>query len=258
LNKQIVSDVVVPYPSYDEQIKIGAFFAHLDHTLALHQEKLNKLNLMRKGFFQLVFPKNGETKPRLRFCNFESPWEQRKLGDLVIEQPRPIKMLDFSSYQLVTVKRRNGGIVSRGYFLGKDVLVKSQYEVRTGDFLISKRQVVHGATGLVPKNLDKSIVSNEYLVLRGTRLVRTEFLSLLSGLPEVQKKYFLSSFGIDIEKFVFDFKDWKQRKVYIPSLDEQDRIISFETKLKSTIALHHEQIDKLKKLKKAYLKLMFI
>ncbi|MDF2904627.1 MAG: hsdS, partial [Bacillus sp. (in: firmicutes)] len=225
---------------------------------ALHQEKLNKLNLMRKGFFQLVFPKNGETKPRLRFCNFESPWEQRKLGDLVIEQPRPIKMLDFSSYQLVTVKRRNGGIVSRGYFLGKDVLVKSQYEVRTGDFLISKRQVVHGATGLVPKNLDKSIVSNEYLVLRGTRLVRTEFLSLLSGLPEVQKKYFLSSFGIDIEKFVFDFKDWKQRKVYIPSLDEQDRIISFETKLKSTIALHHEQIDKLKKLKKAYLKLMFI
>ena len=48
---------------------------------------------------------------------------------------------------------------------GKEIKTPSQFEVRAGDFLISKRQIVHGACGIVPAGLNGAIVSNEYAVL---------------------------------------------------------------------------------------------
>lgn len=53
-------------------------------------------------------------------------------------------------YSLVTVKRRYGGVVSRGNFKGKNILVKSQFLIQKNDFIISKRQIVHNACGIVP------------------------------------------------------------------------------------------------------------
>ena len=94
-------------------------------------------------------------------------WTRAPLGRFLKEVRRPIKMVDDQTYKLVTVKRARGGVVDRGSFLGRDVLVKSQFRIEGGDFLISKRQIVHGACGLVPDQLAGSIVSNEYAVLNG-------------------------------------------------------------------------------------------
>ena len=98
----------------------------------------------------------NRSKPAIRFAGFTDDWEQRKVGDVITEVSRPIEMQDDQKYQLVTVKRRNEGIVSRGFYYGRDILVKNYYEVHSGDYLISKRQLVHGANGQVPESLDKS------------------------------------------------------------------------------------------------------
>ncbi|KAB2372580.1 MULTISPECIES: restriction endonuclease subunit S [Bacillus] len=198
-----------------------------------------------------------KNKPSLRYEEFTDAWEQRKLGDLVIDVSRPLKMVDDDIYQLVTVKRRNGGIVSRGVYKGSEVLVKSQFIIRTGDYLISKRQVVHGANGIVPEYLDGSIVSNEYLVLHGNKDLNIEFFSLISELPSMYKNYFLSSYGVDIEKLVFNVPDWKRRRISIPSISEQNKITSFINVVNNTIALHHRKYEKLKQIKKALLIQMF-
>ena len=165
-------------------------------------------------------------------------WEQRKLGELLTEVKRPIKMKDDECYELVTVKRRNEGIVSRGIFRGKDVLVKSQFQIKTGDYLISKRQVVHGANGIVPSHLNNAIVSNEYLVSIGNKNITTDFLTIISRLPSMYRKFFLSSYGIDIEKLVFNVEDWKKRTIRVPGVSEQNQISIFYKQIDSTIALH--------------------
>ncbi|WP_221772139.1 restriction endonuclease subunit S [Listeria booriae] len=55
LNKQIVSDVVIPSPNKEEQFKIGAFFKHLDNTITLYQYKLDQLNILKKSCLQNMF-----------------------------------------------------------------------------------------------------------------------------------------------------------------------------------------------------------
>ncbi len=176
--------------------------------------------------------------PELRFEGFKDDWEQRKLGELLNEIRRPVKIEDHKEYQLVTVKRRNGGVISRGKFKGKDILVKNYFELKKDDYLISKRQVVHGANGIVPGNMDGAVVSNEYLVSIGNKSVTSDYLTIISQLPIMYKMFFLSSYGIDIEKLVFNVRDWKKRSIRIPSLDEQVKISSFFRMLDNTIALH--------------------
>ena len=170
---------------------------------------------------------------------------------------RSIELEDNKTYKLVTVKRRNEGVVSRGLLKGKDILVKNYFEIKSGDYIISKRQVVHGANGIVPPELDKAIVSNEYLVSVGNENITAEYLTLISKLPDMYKKFLLSSYGVDIEKLFFDVEDWKQRSVIIPQLAEQKKITCFFKYLDNLITLHQRKYDNLVNVKKSMLEKMF-
>jgi type I restriction enzyme S subunit len=195
--------------------------------------------------------------PQIRFKGFAEVWDEKAIGEVFCEKNRSITLEDHELYELVTVKRRNGGVVSRGCLKGKDILVKNYSQLKAGDYLISKRQVVHGATGIVPEELDNAIVSNEYLVSGGSEKITAEFLAIISTLPDMYQKFFLSSYGVDIEKLFFDANDWKKRNVVIPQLPEQNKICSYFSVLDQMIGLHQQKHEKLVSLKKAMLKKMF-
>jgi type I restriction enzyme S subunit len=195
--------------------------------------------------------------PRIRFKQFEAEWEDKPIGEVLSEKKRPIVLRDHQRYELITVKRRNEGIVSRGHLFGRDILVKNYSQLQAGDFVISKRQVVHGATGMIPPKLDGAIVSNEYLVAGNSSKLFTDFLTILSSLPAMRQKFFLSSYGVDIEKLFFDAEDWKKRNVTIPGITEQIKIGGYFRELDRLIGLHQRKHDKLLTLKKAMLQKMF-
>lgn len=196
-------------------------------------------------------------QPNIRFNDSKGEWKQWKIGELLTEKYRPILIEDEKDYQLVTVKRRNEGVISRGYLKGKNILVKNYFEVEKGDFIISKRQIIHGASGIVPQSLDKAVVSNEYLVATSNENISAEYLTLISMLPSMRKKYFLSSFGVDIEKMVFDVRDWKKRSITIPDIKEQKKIVVLFQDLDKLITHHQQKHTKLKELKQAMLIKMF-
>lgn len=195
--------------------------------------------------------------PRIRFKAYSEPWADEKIGDVLAEKRRPIVLEDDQRYELITVKRRNEGVVSRGHLLGRDILVKNYAQLKAGDFVISKRQVVHGATGIVPPALDGAIVSNEYLTAVDSEKLLTEFLTIVASLPAMRRKFFLSSYGVDIEKLFFDAEDWKKRNITIPQLVEQSKIGDFLHKVSQLIKLHQRKHEQLVTLKKAMLRKMF-
>lgn len=195
-------------------------------------------------------------KPRYRFSGFSDGWAKKSIGSVLSEKKRPIALLDDHEYELITVKRRNEGVVSRGHLYGRDILVKNYSQLKAGDFVISKRQVVHGATGIIPEELDGAIVSNEYLVAGSNEEISTEFLTLLSSLPAMRQKFFLSSYGVDIEKMFFDAEDWKKRFVSIPKTEEQGRISRFFKNLEVMLKRHGHQLDRLLALKYSMLQKM--
>ncbi|NEX75818.1 restriction endonuclease subunit S [Aeromonas rivipollensis] len=195
--------------------------------------------------------------PEIRFKGFCGNWQNKAIGSILAETKRPVELLDNELYQLVTVRRRNEGVVPRATLKGKNILVKNYYGVKAGDYLISKRQVVHGANGIVPESLDNAVVSNEYLVVTDSDEVTAKFLTVISKRPEMHKLFFISSYGVDIEKLVFDVSDWKNRSITIPDVTEQNSITDYFQKLDNLINQHQQKHDKLNSIKKAMLEKMF-
>ena len=55
ITKEALSNFKVFMPVYEEQKKVGDFFQQLDSLIALHQRKLEHLELMKKGLLQQMF-----------------------------------------------------------------------------------------------------------------------------------------------------------------------------------------------------------
>ena len=77
------SELQLPTPTPDEQKKIAECLSSLDELLAAQARKVDALKTNKKGLMQQLFPREGETQPRLRFPEFQNAgeWEETSLGD---------------------------------------------------------------------------------------------------------------------------------------------------------------------------------
>jgi type I restriction enzyme, S subunit len=250
--------IVIPL-NMKEQQKIAFFFSSLDELITAHEQKLDSLKAYRKGLMQQLFPATGKSVPKLRFPEYcrAGEWEERPIGDMLFETSRPIVMEDEKDYSLVTVKRRYGGIVSRGIYKGNSIAVKSQFLLHEGDFLISKRQIVHNACGIVPKEFQGSIVSNEYSILSAKKCCDIHFFNYFAQQSRISESFLLSSIGIHIEKMLFKLNDWLKRKFLFPSLLEQRRTVNVLSSADNLIACQETMLDALKDHKKALMQQLF-
>ena len=55
LNKQLLSDLEMMIPEYEEQKKLGDYFSNLDTLITLHQRKLEKLKNIKKACLEKMF-----------------------------------------------------------------------------------------------------------------------------------------------------------------------------------------------------------
>lgn len=166
-------------------------------------------------------------------------------------------MDDEMEYALVTVKRRYGGVVSRKILKGKEIRVKSQFLIGGNDFLISKRQIVHDACGLVPAKLAGSIVSNEYSVLTAKIGCDIEFFNYFTQQPCVSDSFLQSSVGIVIEKMLFNLDWWLKLAFLFPSFAEQQRIAACLSSLDTWLSWQAQKLDCLKRHKQGLMQQLF-
>lgn len=70
--------------SRSEQQKIADCLSSLDELIAAEGRKLETLRAHKKGLMQQLFPRPGETRPRLRFPEFRKArdWETHELGPM--------------------------------------------------------------------------------------------------------------------------------------------------------------------------------
>ena len=181
-----------------------------------------------------------------------------KISDLLVEKKRPIKLEEEAEYTLVTVKRRYGGITLREKSKGKEIKVQSQFKVLKDDFLISKRQIVHCACGVLPEELNGSIVSNEYSVLNAKKDVNIKFLNYFFQQKIVEKSFLDCSSGIVIEKMLFKLEQWMKQEFYFPrDPKEQQAIADCLSSIDKLISEENEHIGRLKTHKKGLMQQLF-
>ena len=92
--------VEIPTPQRGEQQKIADCLTSLDEVIAAQGRKVEALKAHKRGLMQQLFPREGETRPRLRFPEFrDAPeWEQHRLGDIAsISKGKGISKADIAA-----------------------------------------------------------------------------------------------------------------------------------------------------------------
>ncbi|MFT6905973.1 MAG: type I restriction enzyme S subunit [Oleiphilaceae bacterium] len=244
-------------PCSIEQQKIADFLSSVDKKINLLKNKMQLLSQYKKSVMQQLFSQlirfkddNNEAFP---------DWKEYRFSNILKLQLNTLKMNDETEYELITVRRRNGGVDSRGIYKGKEVLVKSQFELKTNQFVISKRQIVHGACGLVPEHLAGAIVSNEYNVFEAeSEKLDINYFNIIAATLPMRRAFFINSSGVHIEKLLFKTQSWLKTKLDFPCVAEQRKIVEVLSSLDKKIELVNQQIEHTQAFKKGLLQQMFV
>lgn len=268
LNAGLIGEISLPVPPRNEQERIAGVAKSWDEATAKTHEVLANRRKQWHGLLAHCLrlapanpdasnsADNGGLPPSVQpgipnLPTTPEGWTRTSLDRHLTEVRRPAPLRSDESYQLVTVKRSRGGVELRETLTGKEIKTPSQFYVQSGDFLISKRQIVHGACGIVPPELDGAVVSNEYAVLNSDGQIDLRFLRYLSESRYFQQTCFHSSIGVHVEKMIFKTERWLKWPFNIPPLPVQQHIVQVLDTARRELDLIAAQIEKLKQEKAA-------
>jgi type I restriction enzyme, S subunit len=91
-------------------------------------------------------------------------WPLVPLGDLLTHRKEFVQISDFENYKRCRVQLHAKGIVLRDTITGAEIKTKEQQICRAGEFLVAEIDAKVGGFGVVPDELDGSIVSSHYFL----------------------------------------------------------------------------------------------
>ena len=248
----------VSLPSLDEQRKIGKLFDTLDNLITLHQRKFEKLTNVKKSMLEKMFPQNGSSYPEIRFKGFTDPWEQRKVGDLLIERNQQAPMSD--EYPLMAFIASEG-VAPKGERYDRSALVtdtvnKLYKKTEKGDFIYSSNNLETGSIGL--NKYGKACISPVYSIFEPTGIADSDFLG-----RRLVRKDFINAMvkwrqGVIYGQWRIHESDFLKIEITVPSVEEQRKIGAYLDQLDNLITLHQRELEKLQNIKKSMLEKMFV
>ncbi|CEF52102.1 restriction endonuclease subunit S [Lactococcus garvieae] len=256
VSQEILNSLNVLTPSISEQNQIDLFFTKIDDTITLHQRKLDKLKQLKQGYLQQLFPKPGETVPKIRFANFEGEWEERKLKQLgEIQTGNTPSTKDSSNYA------KNGILWVTPTDI--DSLIISDTAKKLSEKGQTKARIAKAGSILVT-----SIASIGKNALAKTDMGFNQQINSLTPSSENDSYFLLTQSEKWSEMMqrnaaagtmqIVNKSEFSNIVTEVPKLDEQGQIGNFFAKLDQTITLQLSKINKLKSIKQALLQKMFI
>ena len=252
------TSVSVLLPGTEEQDCIADFFRHLDNLITLHQRKFEKLTNVKKSMLEKMFPQNGSSYPEIRFKGFTDPWEQRKVGDLLIERNQQAPMSD--EYPLMAFIA-NEGVAPKGERYDRSALVtdtvnKLYKKTEKGDFIYSSNNLETGSIGL--NKYGKACISPVYSIFEPTGIADSDFLG-----RRLVRKDFINAMvkwrqGVIYGQWRIHESDFLKIEITVPSVEEQRKIGTYLDQLDHLITLHQRELEKLQNIKKSMLEKMFV
>ena len=237
-------------PNVDEQRIIGQQFDQLDSLITLHQRKYDKLVIFKKSMLEKMFPKDGESVPEIRFAGFTDPWEQRKLGELVVIErggsPRPI-----DEYITDDTNGLNWVKIGDAPSLGRYISKTSEKIKPEG---LSKTRQVHPGDLILSNSMSFGrpyIMAIEGCIHDGWLLIRDEpksfdpmYLCHMLGTPKMLNQYRMLASGSTVNNLNKELVS--NASILMPCKSEQKVIGQFFNHLDDLITLHQRKRQWLK------------
>ena len=195
--------------------------------------------------------------PSIRFHGFDDAWEQRKVGDLLIERNQQAPMSD--EYPLMAFIA-NEGVAPKGERYDRSALVtdtvnKLYKETEKGDFIYSSNNLETGSIGL--NKYGKACISPVYSIFEPTGIADSDFLG-----RRLVRKDFINAMvkwrqGVIYGQWRIHESDFLKIEITVPSVEEQRKIGTHLDQLDHLITLHQRKFEKLTNVKKSMLEKMF-
>ena len=248
------SKIIVP--PIAEQKRIAKILSAQDKFIECYEKKIEQLKRMKKYYLQNMFPKRGETVPKIRFKGFTEPWEQHKVGNLLIE--RNEQAPQSKEYPLMAYVA-NEGVVPKGERYDRSALVNdtiNKFYKRTelDDFIYSSNNLESGSIGL--NKYGKASISPVYSIFYssnlsdpnfiGHRLIKNDFIYEMVKYRQ----------GVIYGQWRIHESDFKKISILVPILAEQKVIGSFFDYLDRQITILQKNYEEEKKKKKALQQLL--
>ena len=220
----------VSLPLLEEQRKIGKLFDTLDNLITLHQ---------RQPF--LHSPPDISLIVQLTPPFFTFSWEQREVGDLLIERSQQAPMSD--EYPLMAFIA-NEGVAPKGERYDRSALVtdtvnKLYKKTEKGDFIYSSNNLETGSIGL--NKYGKACISPVYSIFEPTGIADSDFLG-----RRLVRKDFINAMvkwrqGVIYGQWRIHESDFLKIEISVPSVEEQRKIGAYLDQLDNLITLHQRQ-----------------
>ena len=195
--------------------------------------------------------------PSIRFHGFDDAWEQRKVGDLLIERNQQAPMSD--EYPLMAFIA-NEGVAPKGERYDRSALVtdtvnKLYKETEKGDFIYRSNNLEAGSIGL--NKYGKACISPVYSIFEPTGIADSDFLG-----RRLVRKDFINAMvkwrqGVIYGQWRIHESDFLKIEITVPSVEEQRKIGTHLDQLDHLITLHQRKFEKLTNVKKSMLEKMF-
>ena len=247
------------FPSLPEQRRIGKFFTIFDSLIAAAERQETLLRRKKQAYLQLMFPREGETQPRLRFAGFSGGWERRQLREVAVKTGS-------GGTPTSSNPRYYGGSIP---FLGIGD-INGRY-VDTTQKTLTEEGVANSAAWIVPQGaislamyasygksaiLARPMATSQafFNIVFRSNVTRDFVFSRLQCAESRHEWDALVSTGTQPNLSGSKLKKWT---IGYPSLPEQHHIGEFFKVLDSLIAAAEERTKALTALKSVYLQRMF-
>jgi len=252
------SELLIPVPSAPEQQKIADCLSSLDELIAAQARKVDTLKTHKKGLMQQLFPREGETQPRLRFPEFQNggEWDVRTIGDMFhLINGCAFKPEDWkpNGTPIIRIQNLNDPSAEFNY---SQAPVLERNRIESGDLLFAwsgtlgssfGARVWNGPSGVLNQHIFKVLMNEQQITIPFSLLV----LSRVEEDIAKQAHGFKASF-VHVKK-----SDLVKVDLPLPPLPEQQRIASCLSSLDALITAETQQLETLKTHKKGLMQQLF-
>jgi type I restriction enzyme, S subunit len=265
LNKNDFLKLRVVLPEVSEQQRVAECLTSLDELIDAHGQKLDTLKSYKKALMQQLFPRDGETIPRLRFPEFKDApeWASHKFGNLVVESfyGTSESTSDKGQYPVL----RMGNMVDGGLDFTNLVYIDLDREkfdairLKKGDILLNRTNSPELVGKISLFEMESECITASYIVAfrLDTNEVHPSFCSLMLNTQLYQAKIKLLATPSISQANINPTTFRNSLDILIPTKSEQRRIASCISALGETIFAQAQKIEALKRHKKGLMQQLF-
>lgn len=156
---------------------------------------------------------------------FNKSYPMMPIGEFLKRNKTTVIIQDGVKYKRVTIKIRNGGVVTRDEVKGENIGTKKQFRVESGQFIISKIDARNGAMGIIPNELDGAVVTPDFLSFDiDTTKVNPKYLVLVCTTGQFVEFCHSCSSGTTNRQRINETQ-FLNIKIPVPSLEKQNELI---------------------------------